>query len=196
MTYTLTVTGAATQGLKSYLNQSIFAASFGLVCQPGYAAQNTSALNAAMAAAAGRPLVLPPGTCPINPISVPDYVVLQGQGQAATTLKLAPASNTGTSIIQMGNFRVLRQLTVDGNKSAHIVGNYGIAGYRVQGYASRTSRSPTSSASGMEPRTWRATSISANRNQHAAAQQPDRHDQRRQRVGLLIWLLRAIELLR
>lgn len=134
-------TPSASEGLptsgQAYPDPFVIAATFGLVCdgRADRAAPNTHAINLATAVAAGTKgtVILPAGTCVINPIAIPDDVSTEGQGQGRTTLLFSAGSNTGATIVSLGSFSGLRQLTIDGNKANHTAGSFGILGYRIQG---------------------------------------------------------------
>lgn len=78
-------------------------------------------------------LLLPAGVCVISAITVPDYVELYATSPGASTLRRRNSDGTTTPLITMGNYSVLRNLIVDGNKANNLVGHTGVWGYQIQG---------------------------------------------------------------
>ena len=102
-----------TRQVQDIIDQQIFARDYGAIGDEP--ATNTATINAAIGAAAtqqGGAVILPSGNIEINNLSLPENVILVGQGRDATTLRSVQAQN----VITMGGERCgLMMLTLDGN---------------------------------------------------------------------------------
>lgn len=120
---------AATRGgfptlLRSWLDRQVHVSNFGTWSATGGSTANTTTLISAIGAAAaqgGGSVMLPAGTYPINPIVLPEGVILEGQGLSATTLQCQSGSPV---VILAGDGAGLRNLVLDGVVLA--TGSYGI----------------------------------------------------------------------
>jgi len=127
ITYTAPGTGAAASTMSAKLSQIINAADFGLVSDPSCATDSTGSLRAAIAAAAGKKLILPAGTfclnTPTSTLQIVNPMEIEGQGAANTTIKWnAPSGTPYAPTIDVLAMNVtVHDLGVNGNAAG---GNY------------------------------------------------------------------------
>lgn len=115
--------------LEDVLDGAIYAEAFGSLAEANGAEANGAALEAAIGAAAAQgagEVILPAGRIISTPLTLPQGVVLRGQGTGATTLTItfgAPAVTLG------GDGAGFRDLTLDGINLA--TGSVGVQGIGV-----------------------------------------------------------------
>lgn len=113
----VTVAGSAeTQTLAAIVARTVFAENYGDIQvggSVGSAATNTTTITAAIGAlGASGIVVLPAGLIRCNAFSLPAGVVLQGQGESATTIQIISAA---IAITLTGDEAGFRDMTIDGN---------------------------------------------------------------------------------
>lgn len=113
-------TGVASRTLAKVTSDWANAADWGVAAQSsGAGADQNTALTraiAAVAAGGGGRLILPRGIIPLTGgLARQSKVMLEGQGQEATTLYLKSASNTWMFKSAAAHFGGFRDLTIDGN---------------------------------------------------------------------------------
>lgn len=127
VTYTAPGTGAVASTVGGKLDQIINAADFGLVSDPNCTTDATVPLRAAIAAAAGKKLVLPAGKFCLNTatstLQISNAMEIEGQGTGSTLIKWnAPVgSNYAPTIDVLASGVTVHDLAIDGNAA---VGNY------------------------------------------------------------------------
>lgn len=118
--------GTRARTIKDIIDQLIFAKDYGSIADANGAETNTIALTAAIGAAAaqgGGEVILPAGSISFTQVTLPQGVVLRGQGRGVTTLR----STFGlTAVTLSGDGSGLRTLTLDGINSA--TGSIGVLG--------------------------------------------------------------------
>ena len=100
--------------MRNWLDRVVHVANFGTWATTAGSLANTITLEAAIGAAAaqgGASVVIPAGTFPIQPFTLPEGVVVEGQSKGATTLQC----QTGAPVVSLaGDGAGLRNLTLDG----------------------------------------------------------------------------------
>lgn len=119
--------GAYTETLAEFADREIYAEAFGSLAASQGSASVTAVINSAIGAAAsqgGGTVRLPAGNIIFTTLTLPEGVVLEGQGLSATTL----ISTTASAVITLsGDGAGLRNLTLDGvNVSTGSVGVYAV----------------------------------------------------------------------
>jgi len=106
--------GARTRTIATILDDLIFAEAFGSLADINGAQANAAVLNAAIGAAAaqgGGDVILPAGRIIFTNVTLPQGVVLRGQGRGATTLT---STFGGAAVTLGGDGAGLALLTLDG----------------------------------------------------------------------------------
>lgn len=101
--------------LADAVGRTVYAANYGILTEgdSGSAATNTATIELAIADLTdGGEVVLPDGTYKVNAFSVPEGVIVAGQGKDATVLL---SSLGDTSFTMTGSNAGFRRLTLDGN---------------------------------------------------------------------------------
>lgn len=125
--------GSADVALSTWLDTPIRSQAFGTL--GAVSATNTSIIAAAVAAAAaqgGGSVMLPAGNYPFTTLTLPQGVILKGEGRLATTLRSVEAQ---TVITLGGDYAGLEDLTLDG--VSLIAGSNGLAGVGIDGVTIR-----------------------------------------------------------
>lgn len=125
---TVTVAGSAQLNtLSAIAGRTVYAANYGEIVTGGSigsAASNTAAITAAIGALGTSGVVhLPAGVIRVNAFTVPAGVILQGEGESATTLQIVSGA---TAFTLSGDYAGFRDLTIDG--STKTLGSRGIYG--------------------------------------------------------------------
>lgn len=130
----LTAPLSLAQGRSGLYNQApelVYGKRYGMVCDG--TTDDTAAFAAARTAGYGKLLVLPAGTCMIDPTTLSSAISIQGQGIGKTILK-ANASVAATAVLNSNSAAVsgieLRDFTLDVNRAAN-GGNAFLSGVRV-----------------------------------------------------------------
>lgn len=121
------IRGSAQTPLDAWLDSPVRTAAFGTLGT--VSATNTAIIASAVAAAAaqgGGIVQLPAGNYPITTLTLPQGVVLRGEGRLATTIRSLEAQNV---ITLGGDYAGLADLTLDGVNL--ITGSNGLAGIGV-----------------------------------------------------------------
>lgn len=109
-----------TKELEDWLAQEVWAEAYGDF--GGSASDNSDLINTATGAAGGRVVKLPAGTIAITLLTLPEDVILEGQGEGVTILQ----SSVAGTVITLNNGSGLAGLTLDGiNKVGGSRGIYG-----------------------------------------------------------------------
>ena len=119
--------GTRLRTIATILDDLIFAEAFGSLAESRGAEAITDTLEAAIGVAAaqgGGEVILPAGRIPFTELTLPQSVILRGQGRGVTTL----TSSFGTAAITLGGDGAgLRHLTLDGiNQATGSTGVYGV----------------------------------------------------------------------
>lgn len=114
---TVTVDGSSTPNtLSEIIERRVEVENYGQIITGGAigsAASNTTTLTAAIGALGGSGLViLPAGVIRVNAFSIPDGVLLVGQGEKATTLQIISG---GIGVTLTGDKGGFRDMSLDGN---------------------------------------------------------------------------------
>lgn len=123
--------GLASNTLADLLARVVHATDFGQLSDAS-ASENTATLSAAIGVVAGNnggTVVLPDGTFPFTQLTIPEGVILMGQGEGTTILQ----SQTGDKVVTIsGDLSGLANLSIDGvNNQAGSIGVYSKANDRI-----------------------------------------------------------------
>lgn len=120
-------TGGSARSVQSKLNDVVFVADFGAVCN-GSTVDTTAIQNALNSAAAGVVVQFPAGTCLYATLTVPAGVSLRGQGETATNLQTNSA--TANAITFNGAASSLSELQLSASVArtagAYVFSNNGV----------------------------------------------------------------------
>lgn len=119
-------TGAVERTAQDKMRDAYHAKDFGVLADG--TTNDSTAFTAAWtaAAAAGRSLLLPPGTIILNRFTFSSHVPLIGDSRTGTTLRRLAAATTGAFINVTATAFTLMNCTVDGNKANNANGNHNI----------------------------------------------------------------------
>jgi hypothetical protein len=123
----ITVQGGVASTAKAIAGRTVHAQNYGTIStgESGSASTNTATINLAIAAlASGGSVILPAGIINHNQISLPEGIVLKGQGREVTTLRSVLGDK---SFIINGNRAGFADITVDGaSLTSNSVGIYSV----------------------------------------------------------------------